>query len=178
MKFTIETEIDWLEDGNIDDEIKDAIVHGAINRVSQSILKKVEDEAEKCVSDHIEKKISDLLDGWLEHEIVVTDDWGDKKTEGKVVDILKARFDDFWNTPVDTQGRPNTHYSKNTRFQYTVDDIVNRHMRGFKEDVEKRMKKIIEERVSAAARRALSNSIIDEVGIDKIIKNIAEKKQG
>lgn len=61
-KFNIEVELDWLEEGNLDDEIKQQVIAG----LQQSITRNVEKEIHEKMNNHINEEVKKLVDAYLE----------------------------------------------------------------------------------------------------------------
>lgn len=61
-KFNIEVELDWLEDENVDEEIKKQVIAG----LQHSITRNVEKEIQEKMNNQINEEVKKLADAYLE----------------------------------------------------------------------------------------------------------------
>lgn len=61
-KFTVEVELDWLEEENIDEEIKKEVIAGLQNRITRNVESKIEEEMNGRISEEVEKVVAAFLE--------------------------------------------------------------------------------------------------------------------
>ena len=100
MKFTIEMEDFWLEEGEIAEELKRHVQHEVVRGILDSIKDKVEQQITKKVDEVIEQKITLVIDSELAN-LVDTGVIIRNKHEIPLVDHLKNVFQTShgWNNP-------------------------------------------------------------------------------
>ena len=181
-KFNVSVEIDYIdEDGNLDDEICKQIVDSVVEKVSNTVKKRVEDEATRIFDEQLrdaEKTVSDRLNEMMEDFFDtpkdITDSWGDIKRRGVTVrQLLKEACDHFMDQPLDRNGNPTTSsYDKayNTRVDYFVHKAIDssmelaiKHAVG---DVTANIKKRLKDEITSQMGENLA-SLLD---LDSIIK--------
>lgn len=132
-KFNITVELDWMdEEYNLDEEIRETIISGVVNKVQDRLIQQVDTECnnrinnqmaniEKAVSD----KLNDIMDAFFDEPRDVTDRWGDVIKKGVTVrETLKKACDEFMNQPLDEYGKPTTSSSYKKKYNTRVDYIV------------------------------------------------------
>lgn len=60
-KFNVEVELDWLDEGNVDEEIKKEVIAG----LQQSITRNVEKEIQEKMAERINEEVEKLVDVYL-----------------------------------------------------------------------------------------------------------------
>ena len=78
MKFNVEVEIDWLEDGGgIDDAVKQEIINGIVNKLSMGFTKDITKDSLARVNAKIDELVIDLFEKFITKGVTVTDQWGE-----------------------------------------------------------------------------------------------------
>ena len=82
MKLQLDVELDWIdEDMNLDDTVKQNIIHGIINKIQSNIESQVEksinDIIDKTIVSKINKMTEKLFNEFLKREVHITDKYGD-----------------------------------------------------------------------------------------------------
>ena len=93
MKFNVEIETDWIgEDGKIDDEIEDRIIHSLSAKIEKDFLdmagKKVAEQANKLIN----AKVDMLINTILEKPVTVSNGWNDKREYNSIIDMIEERM--------------------------------------------------------------------------------------
>lgn len=60
-KFNIEVELDWLEEENVDEEIKKEVIAGLQNRITRNVESKIEKEMNDRINGEVEKIVDSFL---------------------------------------------------------------------------------------------------------------------
>ena len=173
MKFNIEVEVDWIgEEGNIDEVIKKEISDHVVNTITSKIEKEMEERATAAISDKVDDMCNNLINEFLSRKINVTDSWGKAIiVDTTIEDILKKRFEEFWNTVVDEKGRSGCdgYGKKQTRTMWAIDDIVKVHAERFvkavTDDTEAKIKATITDQLKAK----VVAKIVGDLGLDKLL---------
>lgn len=162
-KFNITVELDWMdEEYNLDEEIRETIINGVVNKVQDRLVQQVDTECNNRINNQlasIETAVSDklngMMDAFFDEPRDVTDRYGDVIKKGVTVrDTLKKACDEFMNQSLDENGKPTTSpYS--TKYQTRVDYIV---AKSINHDMEWAIKKAVED-----VTKNLKNKITDEV---------------
>ena len=132
MKFKIEVDVDYIDDEhNLDNSIKEKIVEAVVEKINESAIEDISEQAQKKMIDRANEVVSSAYETLLGKPILITDQWGNKDKEyPSVVEMIKARFDNFMTEKVDNSGYKST-YGDITRIDFIV-----------KKQLEKKRKKI------------------------------------
>lgn len=84
-KFNIEVELDWIQEGNVDDILKEEV----IGDIQSKLIQKVESGATQMISERISEKVEQVVDDFLE-----------KVTSEKIENILIPHKEDSWSSKV------------------------------------------------------------------------------
>ncbi|PIC80518.1 hypothetical protein CSV75_01625 [Sporosarcina sp. P18a] len=60
-KFTVEVELDWINEENVDEEIKKEVIAGLQNRITRNIESKIEEEMNERIKGEVEKIVDSFL---------------------------------------------------------------------------------------------------------------------
>jgi hypothetical protein len=176
MKFMVEIEVDWLdEDGRVDDAIKEQVLAGIENRVSKKVLSELSNRVAERIDGITNDAVNALLEKWLDREITVTDQWGDLREKGKVSDIIKARFDDFWAQKVDNYGK--TGYGASTpRYQWFLNSKVEEECQELSKRLAKDVDAHMRKTLNAELCKKVSRKLVDAIGVDQMIDEMTAPK--
>ena len=174
MKFTIEVDVDWLgEDGSLDAELQSKVVHQIEQRVSAAAMERLEQEASSRVGSIIDEAVNKLLASWLEKPVTITDRYGDVKEKGAITELIKKRFDAFWQEKVDQNGRTDSYSRNETRLQWLIDGRITKHCKGFAEGLAKEVNAQVEKVMTDKLKLALGAELVDRLGVPALVKRIA-----
>lgn len=122
MKFNVEVDLDWLEEGgSIDDELKQTIADSVFRRIDQKIISGITDKAVQSIQAAVDEKVGAVIEGFLAKKITVTDKWGDPTDKDiKIEDLIKNTFDKAMLEKVGKDGKPTSYSPVGTRMEYLV----------------------------------------------------------
>ncbi|MFW9872187.1 MAG: hypothetical protein ACFFG0_03720 [Candidatus Thorarchaeota archaeon] len=180
MKIKTEIEIDWIDgdegDQSIDEIVKGEIINNIVSKISKQLIEKIEKETSEKISSQInnvvDKEINKITNNFLNKNVTITDRWGEKIKEAKITDILKEKFDEFWNTPVDKDGRTSSYGDKKKRIDWFGDAKIKEMGKKYSEDLAKMVNKKVEEVMTDSLKIALGDNIVKKLGVPQIIESI------
>lgn len=114
MKFTVEIELDYIdEDGNLDEAIKEELLHklskGIIDK-SSSKVNDLADIAATQLNQNINIKIKELFNGFMEKSIAISKGWNKVVEYGSVNEYLEQSFEQaikvYFNSKEYSEGCP------------------------------------------------------------------------
>jgi hypothetical protein len=174
MKFEIEIDDLINEDGTLSTEMHEMVVVAIANKVDRAELLQLRDEAKSRVGAILDAKVGELLEQWLTTAITCTDDYGDPTEAGTLIDLLKQRFDKFWDQKVDSSGRSSSGYgAKQTRLEWLIDTRVASLCEKFAKDMALEVKKQVTAVMSDKLKVAIGGSLIDAIGLPEIVKRLS-----
>ena len=181
-KFNISVEIDYIdEEGNLDEEICAQIVERVVDKVSDSVKKRVESEAARIFDEQVKNaeitvsdRLNELMESFFDTPKDITDDWGNTKRKGVTVrQLLKEACDNFMNQPLDKNGNPaKSSYDRaySTRVDYFVHKAIDTSMEiAIKQavgDVTSNIKKQLQNEIKAQ----MGENIAKLINLDGIVK--------
>lgn len=174
MEIVLKAEIGWFdEDGEfIDNDLKIQVTE----KVADLIYKKLENEMainiSKVVNEKLDLLISKTYNNFLNEDIILTDDYGDEKSRGKLKDIIKKRFDRFMTEEVDERGRASGYGCSLTRMEYFIETQLKNHTEKFTKDTIKRVTEELEKQLEKDLKNAIGDTIVKKIGL----KNLLPKK--
>lgn len=181
-KFNITVELDWIdEEYNLDEEIKETIINGVVEKVRERLVAQVDNECNNRINNQlasieraVSEKLNSIMDAFFDEPRDVTDKYGDVIKKGVTVrETLKKACDDFLTQPLDQNGKP-TKNGWDEKYKTRVDYIV---AKSINYDMESAIKRAIEEvtknlkqRITDEVKNQLGNKLGEVLEIDKIIK--------
>jgi len=175
MKFNIEVELDWVEEGgDIDSQVKEAITQRVIQTIEKRVVAKIEEKVSQTAEKKADDMCQNMMDEFINKKITTTDRWGDAiATDTTIKEILKKRFDSYWDELVDKSGRDrNSSYSSEKmqkRFQWLIDQQIEEHAKKFSET----LVNDTEDKIKATLKKSLQDrvgaKIVTELGFDKLL---------
>jgi len=174
MKMTIEVDLQWVdEDGNLDDAIQDQVVNRIESQISDQAKEKITLAVAERVDSLVDERLNTMLESWMSEDTEVTDKWGKVVFEGSILNLLKKRFDEFWQQTVDMSGRSSNGYGdKHTRIDWIIGERIKIHCEKFAVAMEKQFTEEVEQQVSSALKQAVGNKIVDTLGVPEMVASI------
>ncbi|MCG8609200.1 MAG: hypothetical protein MI864_01570, partial [Pseudomonadales bacterium] len=132
MKFNIEVDVDWLEEGgSVNEEVRGEIIYGVMRQINKDTKEKISKamdeslrEAKEQAAELINAQILKAVDDWLNNEVVITDKYGEPKDSGTLKDIIKREWNDVLNRRVDADGSFSGYSKKYTVLEYLTNTRV------------------------------------------------------
>jgi hypothetical protein len=172
MKFNITVDADWIgEDASIDDAIKQEIVNRIVKTVCEKIEKDAGEKAGLLISGMLDKVCNNILDGFLKKKISITDKWGEVViSDTTIEEVLKKRFDEFWNTLVDENGRATVkgYGDVKPRFQWAVDVQIKKQADSFAKELANETASKIKEAMTKAIQDKIGKKLMKELDLDML----------
>lgn len=167
-------QIDWIEDGSVDEIIQEMIVEEAVSKVSKSIQGQVDKMAVEILDQRVNAMIDDIWANFIEKRVNLTDKYGDVvESHNSIKDMLKARLDGFINQQVDSSGNPvpvgKCGYNTKRRIDYMIDVVAKNHtdifMKGVQQDFDMKLKAMLD----AKMKSAVSSSLLKNIDVGKLL---------
>lgn len=181
MKFNIEVEVDWLdEDQSLDNELKEQIKDGIINRISEKSIEDLKVQASKMAVEKVEKWLDDFLAaeiGTVKFPYGKYDGWSNQQPEMLTIpEIISKEFEKALRQPVNSKGEyTESSYSKfGTRLEWLTgklaekiaDEKIKSFVSGFYRDIET----FLSEKLKSALTEQISSAIANQIDLTKILK--------
>ena len=170
-KFNITVELDWIdEEYNIDEEIRETIISGIVNKIQDRLVAQTENECNNRINEQMKNieiavsdKLNSIMDDFFDTPRDVTDMYGDVIKRGVTVkETLKKACGNFMDQPVDEHGRPATS-SYNTKYKTRLDYFV---AKSIDSDMEWKIKKAVSD-VTDNLKKKIQEEVKKQVG-DKL----------
>jgi len=163
MKIDIQIELDWIEDGNVDEEVKHQIIGGIVSELKKEIVGDLKSTAMRQASEKVNEWIMEELKKFTDRRITITDKWGDATEHHESLsEMFKTKFDNFFNASVDKDGKDIvgcTYGNRTTRVQFILNKMADEYMKGLTE----KMRYDIERSVDQARKKAIADQITEHV---------------
>ena len=178
MKFTVEVDLDWMEeDGSLTESVQRQVIGKIEDRVSEEARKQITLAVADRLGTIVDDNLNDILQEWMSNKVEVTDQWGEVVHSGAILDMIKKKFDLFWNTKVDAQGRSgrDMYGDRATRVEWIISNSVEKHCKRFAKDMEERFTKEVEKQVSDTLKVAIGNRVVETLGMPELMENIRKQ---
>ena len=179
-KFNITVDLDWIdEEFNLDEEIKNIIINGVVEKVQQRLTEQVENECNNRINSQlasIEKSVSDklngIMDAFFDEPRDITDKYGDVIKKGVTVrETLKTACDEFITQPLDQNGIPTKSgwdVKYKTRVDYIVAKSIDWKMESAIKSAVDEITKNLKQRITEEVKKQLGDKIGEVLEIDKL----------
>jgi len=168
------------EDGSLDEAIQEQIINAIVAQLADRLYGTVQEQLSQQVGARLNERIDELLDDFMNQPVIQTDRWGDRQAEYESVrEMLKTQFDAFMTQPVDRDGKPIGHgcgHSTQTRVDWLVNKDIVRLFSTLQESMYRQFEAEIQKTKNAAAKEALSKTILKEIGVDKILGQLSKNE--
>lgn len=170
MKFDISVNIDWLENESLDEVVRNQIIDGVVERISEQTIKSVKEDAEKRVIAKIEELITQTYQSFLNKGVTITDEWGDLLKENvKVYDLIKEKCDKWLTEKVDDRGEPSGYSQKWTRMEWLINKQLKDQSKRMSDDLVKKVGTEIKKYINDAVKESIGEKLVKEIGIEELI---------
>lgn len=180
-KFNIEVNLDWVdEEGNIDDELKEAITSAIVSKISASATQGIEEKVNEIVNGRLNNDVSEKLNSVMEEFFdkprTITDRYGDTiQRDVSVMDLLKKACDDFIDARVDKDGkiiRGSYYGDPKTRIDYLIEKKIDYNMQSAINRAADEFTKKLTNHVNKAVKDRLGENVAKIAGLDDILKAV------
>ena len=176
MTVDCKINIDWIEDGSIDEVIQDKIVAEAVASIKTAIAAKVDGLAVDILNTRVNTMLDEIWANFMEKRVNITDKYGDPiESHESIKDMLKAKLDDFINQRVDAEGKvypPSSKcpYNSKPRIEYMMDKLVASHTKTFIDGVQRDFDMRLKETLDKGLKSAISSSMLKQVDVGSLLK--------
>lgn len=195
-KFTIEVNLDWLdEETTIDEEIKERVIFGAqdylLNRTTDEIVKKLDEEIGKKLLE-ANQKIEEIVGGYI--EAITTENisklkiaekrssWSDDVVMTPISEYIGKQFEKFCNEKRYDKDFNLTSYDREKVYtvsqasilkylKQTLGDQVESIVKNAQRNAEQEIVKSLEE----SLKQNLAEETIKKMNIPQVLKNLENK---
>jgi hypothetical protein len=176
-KFNVTVELDWVdEEHNLDSDIRDAVIRDIKNKLSEPLLKKINEETGSTIQSQISalalSAINERINAFMTTPRNITNKFGEIEREGVTVeDILKEQLEAAVDKKMlDENGRP-TRDNYNKKYSL-LEYLVKARTQAVGQLIEERCKKAIEE-TKGSIERMVTDKVKTQVA-DKLTNLIVE----
>jgi uncharacterized protein YjbJ (UPF0337 family) len=145
MEFEIKIKLDWIHDEDtLDDAVKRKLVNEIVNGLSAPLIQMLSKESVNKVNYSVDSFVTDILSKFMDRKIRITDNYGSVKHEYEdVEEMLKEKFDNFINQPVDGKGSPLKGKCSYGEDISRLEFMIKKNLRGFEEKLNTKIKRIV-----------------------------------
>lgn len=166
-----------------------------VNKISSTI--NVKDKVESLINDVVSNRVNDVVDRkmnefvteYFDKQIIVTDDYGEEKFKGTIIDRIKSNFDGFLLQKVNDKGERHNHnsYHHKTNTYTRIDFLINERLEKLQSSfMEESLKKInesmktyvdkvdesVQQEIKNAVQARIGEKLYDNLDIGSLIENI------
>lgn len=178
MKLNLTIDVDWLqEDMSLDDavkeEVKNSIVEKIKSKVEKQIEKEIESEIDGVVVNKINEMTTNVFNDFINRPITMYDEYGDKiESYDRLSDLIKERFDNFINQPVDKEGKTSTssYNSHYTRLSYIIDKQLKEYAKDFTDNAVKQVSQEIRDHVKEGLTDKLGKELMKVLKVEEMLE--------
>lgn len=176
MTVECKINIDWIEDGSIDEIIQERIVDEAVASIRTAIASKVDVLAVDILNTRVNTMLDEIWENFMEKRVNITDKYGDPiESHESIKDMLKAKLDDFINQKVDSNGQAyppskSCPHGAKPRLDHLMAVAINEHTKTFVNQVQRDFDIRLKETLNATLKESISSSMLKAVNIGEILK--------
>lgn len=192
-KFTVEVDLDWLdEETTIDEEIREEVILGAkdylLKRTTEEIQKKLDEEIGKKLIEASEK-VEEVVNGFLES--VTTDNisklkiaekkssWSDEITMTPISEYIGKQFEKFCNEKRYDKNFSQTSYERDRVYSVAqasiskyLKEVLEKQVENIVKTAQKSAEKEIVESLEQTLKQNLAEETIKKMNIPQVLKNL------
>lgn len=192
-KINITVDIDWLDDVNFDDMLKDEILDGIRNHLKDKAIvevqKKIDKEIAKVITDAtgvIQKHVDNFIEGVTADSLstlkvaVNKNSWSEEVEFVPINTFIAQRFEEFCNKKKYDADFELTSY--NPRYSLTecsIKKYFNENLQAKMVDMIKNARQAAEEEIIKSMEQALKTNLAEEtvkkMNIPQVLKNLQER---
>lgn len=195
-KFTVEVNLDWLdEETTIDEEIKEEVIRGAkdylLEKTTDEIQKKLDAEIGKKLVEASEK-VEEIVDGFL--ETVTTDnisklkiaekksDWSNEVIMTPIGDYIGKRFESFCNEKRYNKNFELASYNSDKKYSMTqasiikyLDETLSKQVETIVKNAQKNAEQEIVKTLEQTLMQNLAEETVKKMNIPQVLQNLQER---
>ena len=177
MKFQVEVDVDWLEEGgSIDGAIQEEIILKVVESVRKNISDKIMEHATASIMTKVDVMVEELWSDFMEKRVKITDKYGDTiEHHDSIKSMLKTKLDTFLDSKVTSDGKPvksgECGYNTRPRIEWLLDSRITEHTKKFVDNVQKDFDLRLKTALSDKLQSSLAASMLKNVDIGKALGN-------
>jgi len=106
MKFTVEVDIDWIdEEGSIDEEIQRQLISGAAKIIEKKFTDVAASNIAKAADKLITAKTEQLIYSVLEKPVTISTGWNSKEEYDSIYDMVEQRMTNLYDKKIGSSGK-------------------------------------------------------------------------
>lgn len=195
-KFTVEVNLDWLdEETTIDEEIKEEVIRGAkdylLEKTTDEIQKKLDAEIGKKLIEASEK-VEEIVDGFLKS--VTTDnisklrvaerksDWSDEIIMTPIGDYIGKRFESFCNEKRYNKDFELASYNSDKKYSMAqlsiikyLDETLSKQVETIVKNAQRNAEQEIVKTLEQTLMQNLAEETVKKMNIPQVLQNLQER---
>ncbi|MDO6389044.1 hypothetical protein Q4E40_02810 [Pontibacter sp. BT731] len=170
MKFTVEVEIDWIdEETGLNEAVSGEIKSRLADKVYKHVEKQLADKISKDISSSLDAQIQKTYEEFMEKSFTIYDQWGDPKKENvSVKSLLKEKLDNFLTERVDDNGKP-TGYGGKVRYEQILDKQSQKQINDFLSQLSAKVIAGIKNDINEQAVERITKGILSDYSLKKLV---------
>ena len=192
-KINITVDIDWLDDVNFDDMLKDEILDGIRNHLKDKAIvevqKKIDKEIAKVILDAtgvIQRQVDNLIEGVTADSLstlkvaVNKNSWSEEVELVPINAFIAQRFEELCNKKkYDADFKLTSYNPRYSLTERSIKEYFNENLQAKMVDMIKNARQAAEEEIVKSMEQALKNNLAEEtvkkMNIPQVLKNLQER---
>ena len=163
MKINLEIELPYItEDGEIENDIQEQIVKGAINKMYQSLDAKIKPIIDKAAVDLVKQKVEEILTNFMEKPVVISTGYK-AENYASVLEMVEQKFTALYDMKFAQTGTCNGQdpilKKMEDKIKYQLDSLVS----NMNSKIEREAKNIAEKTIKESSMY----QVLEKAGIIK-----------
>ena len=105
MKFSVEVEIDWIdEENNLDDQVKQSLINGLARKIEDQVSKNVGIEIANTAENLVRAKTELIINSVLEKPITINKGWHKDETYDSIFDMVEQQMTELYEGKIISKG--------------------------------------------------------------------------
>ncbi len=182
-KLKFEIELDWIdEESNIDDTIKDLIIHKVETTIVSKIKQEIQEQTQAQITTQIDglvtTAISERIESFLAKPRNITDKYGEViKRDATVDSMLKEQLESALSTrTLDKDGKVTAYSPKFSIFEFAATKNLQSMVNTSIEASTKNIKGEIETMVATALKAKIADNLTDMILKNSTVLGLEKKK--
>ena len=167
MKFNVQVEVDWIEDGSVDEELKAEVVSQILSSVRENTKNQVESIVYNRARNMIDTWILEKLHLFSDRPLRITDKWGDTvEHHQSLTDMFKQQFDQFFDASVGKDGktlRGCGYGEKMRRVDYLLKKLADDYVSKVTNDMDRQIRREVDDKVQREIKEKIVKYTAEQV---------------
>lgn len=195
-KFSIEVELDWLnEETTIDEEIRERVIRGAEDYLLQATTDEIEKKIDDLVGQkllEVSEKVDEIIDGYLDvicqaeiEKMKIPQkksDWSKEVEMIPIQEFIGERFNRFCNEKRYNSEFKETSYSSEKKYsllerdiQYYLKNILSKQVSDIVRTAQSNAEKEIISSLEQTLKQNLAEETVKKMNIPKVLEKLQER---